>query len=99
MHTWYWLADACRHEQLPFALGHAFGMKAVHQSKTKSDAHDAEIIARLLRGGNFPLAYAYPAERRGLRDLLRTDCASCVSGPNSTTTSTPSAASSTSTSR
>jgi Transposase and inactivated derivatives len=72
MHTWYWLADTCRHEQIPFALGHAFGMKAVHQSKTKSDAHDAEIIARLLRGGNFPLAYAYPAERRGLRDLLRT---------------------------
>src|SRR5262249_58838058 len=24
------------------------------------------------RGGNFPLAYAYPSERRGLRDLLRT---------------------------
>src|SRR5262249_61348807 len=41
-------------------------------SKTKSDAHDAEILARLLRGGNFPLAYAYPSERRGLRDLLRT---------------------------
>jgi transposase len=72
MHTWYWLADTCRSEQIPFALGHAYGMKAVHQSKTKSDAHDAEIIARLLRGGNFPLAYAYPAERRGLRDLLRT---------------------------
>jgi transposase len=72
MHTWYWLADTCRREQIPFALGHAYGIKAVHQSKTKSDAHDAEVIARLLRGGNFPLAYAYPAERRGLRDLLRT---------------------------
>ncbi len=33
--------------------------------------HDAEAIARLLRGGNFPLAYAYPKERRGLRDPLR----------------------------
>src|SRR5262249_34324936 len=31
----------------------------------------AEAIARLLKGGNFPLAYAYPPERRGLRDLLR----------------------------
>lgn len=72
MHSWYWLADACRRELLPFALGHAFGMKAVHVSKTKSDAHDAEVIARLLKGGNFPLAYAYPHERRGLRDLLRT---------------------------
>jgi transposase len=72
VHCWYWLADTGRAERIPFALGHAFGIKAVHTSKTKSDAHDAEIIARLLRGGNFPLAYAYPHERRGLRDLLRT---------------------------
>ena len=56
---------------IPFALGHAWAMKAVHGSKTKCDRHDAEAIARLLRGGNFPLAYAYPKERRGLRDLLR----------------------------
>jgi len=72
VHSWYWLADTCRQHNIPFALGHAFGIKAVHTSKTKSDAHDAEVIARLLRGGNFPLAYAYPKERRGLRDLLRT---------------------------
>ena len=43
----------------------------MHGSKTKCDRHDAQVIARLLRGGNFPLAYAYPKERRGLRDLLR----------------------------
>ena len=72
VHSWYWLADLCRREAIPFALGHAFGIRAVHTSKTKSDAHDAEVLARLLRGGNFPLAYAYPHERRGLRDLLRT---------------------------
>jgi transposase len=71
MHCWYWLADACRDAGIPFALGHAWAMKAVHGSKTKGDRHDAEAIARLLRGGNFPLAYAYPRERRGLRDLLR----------------------------
>ena len=72
VHSWYWLADTCRQHTIPFALGHAFGIKAVHSSKTKSDAHDAEVIARLLKGGNFPQAYAYPKERRGLRDLLRT---------------------------
>jgi len=71
MHCWYWLADACRDAAIPFALGHAWAMKAVHGSKTKCDRHDAEAIARLLKGGNFPLAYAYPRERRGLRDLLR----------------------------
>ena len=71
MHCWYWLADACRDAAIPFALGHAWGMKAVHGGKTKGDRHDAEAIARLLRGGDFPLAYAYPRQRRGLRDLLR----------------------------
>jgi transposase len=71
MHCWYWLADTCRDHAIAFALGHAWGMKAVHGSKTKCDRHDAEAIARLLQGGNFPLAYAYPRERRGLRDLLR----------------------------
>ncbi len=71
MHCWYWLADACRDYDLPFVLGHAWARKAVHGSKTKCDRHDAEAIARLLRGGAFPLAYAYPKERRGLRDLLR----------------------------
>ena len=71
MHCWYWLADACRDEGIAFALGHAWAMKAVHGQKTKCDRHDAEAIARLLRGGNFPPAYAYPRERRGLRDLLR----------------------------
>src|SRR5262249_12784874 len=71
MHCWYWLADTCRDHAIAFVLGHAWAMKAVHGSKTKCDRHDAQAIARLLRGGNFPLAYAYPKERRGLRDLLR----------------------------
>jgi len=71
MHCWYWLADACRDHHINFVLGHAWGMKAVHGCKTKCDRKDAEAIARLLKGGNFPPAYAYPRERRGLRDLLR----------------------------
>jgi transposase len=71
VHPWYWLADTCRDHDLPFVLGHAWAMKAVHGSKTKCDRKDAEAIARLLKGGNFPPAYAYPRERRGLRDLLR----------------------------
>src|SRR5215813_11563937 len=71
VHCWYWLADACRDQQIAFVLGHAWAMKAVHGSKTKCDRQDAEAIARLLKGGNFPPAYAYPREKRGLRDLLR----------------------------
>jgi transposase len=71
MHCWYWLADTCRDAHIHFVLGHALAMKAVHGCKTKCDRKDAEAIARLLRGGNFPPAYAYPREKRGLRDLLR----------------------------
>jgi len=71
MHCWYWLADCCRDQNIAFVLGHAWAMKAVHGCKTKCDRKDAEAIARLLKGGNFPPAYAYPKERRGLRDLLR----------------------------
>jgi transposase len=71
MHCWYWLADTCREHGIAFVLGHAWAMKAVHGQKTKCDRKDAEALARLLRGGNFPPAYAYPRERRGLRDLLR----------------------------
>src|SRR5687767_9386831 len=71
VHPRYWLADTCRDHDIPFVLGHAWAMKAVHGCKTKCDRKDAEAIARLLKGGNFPPAYAYPKERRGLRDLLR----------------------------
>src|SRR5262249_1904444 len=71
MHCWYWLADTCRDHHIAFALGHAWAMKAVHGHKTKCDRKDAEAIARLLKGGNFPPAYPYPKERPGLPHLLR----------------------------
>ena len=28
--TWYWLADLCAKENIPFVLGHALYMKAIH---------------------------------------------------------------------
>jgi transposase len=68
---WYWLADLCATEQIAFVLGHALYMKAIHGGKSKNDAIDAGKIARLLRGGNMPLAYVYPAGMRATRDLLR----------------------------
>ncbi len=52
-------------------LGHALYMKAIHGGKAKSDKIDSEKIARLIKGGTFPLAYVYPPELRPTRDLLR----------------------------
>jgi transposase len=71
MFAWYWLADLCAEERIPFVLGHALYMKAIHGGKAKNDRIDAEKIARLLRGGNLPVAYVYPKGMRETRDLLR----------------------------
>jgi transposase len=71
MFTWYWLADLCAREGIPFVLGHALYMKAIHGGKAKNDKIDAQKIAVLLRGGMVPQAYVYPADMRATRDLLR----------------------------
>jgi transposase len=69
--TWYWIADLCREENIPFILGHALYMKGFHGAKTKNDKIDSHKIAVLLRGGMIPMAYVYPAEMRSTRNLLR----------------------------
>ena len=71
MFTWYWLADLCADEGIPFVLGHALYMKAIHGGKAKNDKIDSHKIATLLRGGMLPQAYVYPAKMRATRDLLR----------------------------
>src|SRR5438067_2678801 len=71
MFTWSWLADLCAEHDIPFGLGHALSMKAIHGGKAKNDKSDAQKIAILLRGGMLPQAYVYPAEMRATRDLLR----------------------------
>lgn len=71
MFTWYWVADLCVSEGIPFILGHALYMKAIHGGKSKNDKIDSNKIAVLLRGGMLPQAYVYPAKMRSTRDLLR----------------------------
>jgi len=71
MFAWYWLADLCEAERIPFVLGHALYMKMIHGGKAKSDRIDAAKLAGMLRGGLFPMAYVYPKAKRQTRDLLR----------------------------
>ena len=73
-YNWYWLADCCEDQGLPFVLGHALAMKAIHGGKTKNDKQDSLKIAHLLRGGNLPSAYVYPRKLRAQRDLVRRRC-------------------------
>lgn len=69
--NWYWLADLCAAEGIPFVLGHALYMRAIHGAKAKNDRIDSLKTVSLLRGGLLPQAYAYPADMRPTRDLLR----------------------------
>ena len=69
--SWYWLADLCLQEQIPFVIGHALSMKAIHGGKKKNDKIDSDKITTLLRGGMFPVPYADPAGMRETPDLLR----------------------------
>jgi len=71
MFTWYWVADLCTKHGIPFVLGHALYMKAIHGGKAKNDKIDSRKIAVLLKGGMIPMAYTYPAKMRATRDLLR----------------------------
>ena len=71
MFAWYWLADLCEDQHIPFVLGHALYMKLIHGAKAKNDKIDAAKLAKMLRGGMFPMAYVYPRAKRQTRDLLR----------------------------
>jgi len=71
MHCWYWVADACSDEGIPFVLGHALEMKLIHGSKVKNDRLDSMWIAILLRNHTLPMGYVYPRDMRSTRDLLR----------------------------
>ena len=54
--TWSGLADLCAREGLPFVLGHALSLQAMHGGKAKHDTIDAQTMAVLLRGGRLPQA-------------------------------------------
>ena len=46
-------------------------MHAITYAKVKTDRRDARTLAKLLRGGMIPEAYACPKDIRDVRDLLR----------------------------
>ena len=69
--TWSWLADLCAREDMPFVLGHALSMQAIHGGQAKNAKIEAPKIAVLFRGGMIPQASVSPAEMRSTRDLLR----------------------------
>jgi len=54
-----------------FYLAHPVKMKAITQSETKNDQHDADLIARLTQSGFLPTAHISSLGTRQLRSLRR----------------------------
>ena len=46
--TWYWIADFCVNNNIPFILGNALYMKAIYGGKTKNDEIDSPKIASMI---------------------------------------------------
>ncbi|WP_156826622.1 hypothetical protein [Marinobacterium rhizophilum] len=51
MHCWYGVSDLCQQLNLPFVLGHALYMRAIHGGKAKYAKIDSLKIAKLLKRG------------------------------------------------
>jgi hypothetical protein len=68
--TWDWRADLCTEAGIPFVLGHALSMNAMHGGKATNATIDSHQMA-VLRGGRLPPAAGSPADMRATRDLLR----------------------------
>jgi transposase len=78
--TWYWLADLCAREGIPFLLGHALYMKAIHGGKAKNDRIDARKIAVLRRGGLIPRPLSTPPRCAPPGTCCGVGCILCANG-------------------
>jgi hypothetical protein len=74
MFTWYWLADLCAQAGIPFVLGHALYMQAIHGGKASRGKSNGLFHRRCAHPGTYPAppeAISQPLSRpRGPRGRL-----------------------------
>ena len=70
-YNWYWLVDGLRALRYDTRLANPARMEENIGLKAANDKTDARFLARQLITGSLPEGYIYPAETRGVRDLLR----------------------------
>lgn len=70
-YNWYWLVDGLRAARYQVKLANPAKMQENIGLKFANDKTDARFIARQLTMGVLPEGYIYPAETRGVRDILR----------------------------
>lgn len=70
-YNWYWLVDGLQRLRYCVKLANPARMQENLGLKAANDKTDARFVARQLVSGILPEGYIYPAETRGVRDLLR----------------------------
>jgi transposase len=70
-YNWYWLVDGLAKLKYRTKLANPARMQESLGLKAANDKTDARFIARQLTNGTLPEGYIYPAEMRGVRDVLR----------------------------
>lgn len=69
--SWPWLQDALAPAGIGFVLAHARRLRAIAESNYKSDAIDAELLARMRLAGLIPEVYPTPYAHREWATLIR----------------------------
>jgi transposase len=70
-YNWYWLVDGLQAASFKVHLANTTAIQQYSGLKYTDDKTDAIWLAQLLRLELLPEGYIYPAEERGLRELLR----------------------------
>ncbi len=69
--VWPHVYDAARSTGADVTLAHPFKVRLISEASLKSDKVDSEALARLLRLGAVPMAYAPDPATRDLRQIVR----------------------------
>ena len=69
--VWPHVYDAARSAGAAVTLAHPYKVRVITEASLKSDKADSEALARLLRLGSVPMAYAPEPAVRDLRQLVR----------------------------
>ena len=70
-YNWYWLVDGLQAAGYEVHLANTTAIQQYSGMKYTDDITDATWLAQLLRLNLLPTGYIYPAQERGLRELLR----------------------------
>ena len=68
---WYWITDLLRENNIDIILANPRNLKAIAQTKVKTDKVDSQILAQLLRIDFIPEAFQISPQLRDKRDLMR----------------------------